>query len=227
MTIVFPKNWATLGKPVSSAKIGKRLRVILKNIPCNNLAYSGGIDSSLLLFYLLANGKKVNTFTITSDQNHPDNEYSIKGIEYYTKIFGKECINGHWFTRPKSGVGDDLVKVFYQILPAWCNGIIAGDGIDEYMGGYYKHQEIATEDCYFKILRSLHNENLKPLNENSGSIKVYLPYLDEKLVSLFSQIPLSEKVSNSGRKLLIVDLAKGKIPEDIINRRKYGFATKP
>lgn len=223
MAISFPKNWDTVGRPVSLVQIEKQLRVVLTNLPCNNLSYSGGIDSSLLLYYLLASGKKVNTFTITYNQNHPDYEYSIKGVEYYTKMFGKGCVNGHWFIRPKSG--NDLIRVFYQILASWCDEIITGDGIDEYMAGYYKHQEIATEDCYFNILRRLQNEHLKPLNENSGSIKVFLPYLDEKLISLFSQIPLSEKVNYGGRKLFLVDLAKGKVHEDIIKRRKYGFGT--
>jgi asparagine synthetase B (glutamine-hydrolysing) len=72
-------------------------------------------------------------------------------------------------------------------------------------------------------MKRLQEEQLIPLNKNSGQVKVYLPYLDNRLVLLFSQIPISEKVDSKHRKKIMIQMAKGKIPNEIINRRKYGF----
>jgi len=57
----------------------------------------------------------------------------------------------------------------------------------------------------------------------SGKVKVHLPYLDSGLISLYSQIPLSEKVDLHIRKKFMVRMAKGKLPDRVIKRRKYGF----
>ena len=61
------------------------------------------------------------------------------------------------------------------------------------------------------------------MHENSGNVKVFLPYLDSRLISLLSQIPVSEKVDRNQRKKLMVKMAENKIPKSIIDRRKYGF----
>jgi len=61
------------------------------------------------------------------------------------------------------------------------------------------------------------------LHEASGKVRVYLPYIDESLITLYSQIPLSRKVDKNARKKVMVAMAKGKIPDEILLRRKYGF----
>jgi hypothetical protein len=67
-------------------------------------------------------------------------------------------------------------------------------------------------------------DHLEPLNNNSGNIKVFLPYLDEIMLDLYRIIPLSSKVSAKDRKLIIRDMAiKLGVPNEIINRNKYGM----
>ena len=72
----------------------------------------------------------------------------------------------------------------------------------------------------------MQQRHLKPLDKNSGRVKVYLPYLSDAVTRLFWQIPLADKVDKVHRKRIMLLLAKGKLPEEIINRRKYGFGTK-
>ena len=85
------------------------------------------------------------------------------------------------------------------------------------------HQDCITEGTYYGIIRDLRRNHLLPLNANSGKVDVYLPYLDSRLISLYSQIPLSEKIDEETRKKFMVSMARGKIPDEIITRRKYGF----
>ena len=224
MTIIFPKTWESIGTPITLKMIDETLQEVIEKIPCNNLSYSGGIDSSILLYYLLNSGRKVNTFTITCDEKHLDNKYSKIGIDYYTKKFGWNNLTSHSFVEPQNG--NELVKTFYQILKGYCDSIITGDGIDEFMGGYYKHQQTPIEKCYLDILYKLQENHLLPLNENSGDISVYIPYLSKELILLYTQIPLVSKINCMRRKLVVYELAKGKVPESIMNRRKSGFGTK-
>ena len=121
--------------------------------------------------------------------------------------------------------GDDLVYTFYKILAEWgVEGIIAGDCIDELACGYYTHQDLG-ELTYQAHLSQLQRLQLLPLHQNSGSVHVYLPYASERVATLFYQIPLYEKVDHTGRKLPIVNLARGRVPDEIIERKKYGFGT--
>ena len=222
--IVYPDEWQSVGQPVSIKEIEDTLRLVLAEIDCECLSFSGGIDSSLLLYYMLEQGKKVKTFTIACDENHPDIKYSEMVISAFEGKFGVR-IDSNWQVLKLDLFGDDLVKVFYDRLQQWTDSIIAGDGIDEFMAGYYAHQREPSEEVYYDYLHRLQEEQLAPLNNNSGSIKVNLPYIDKRLIYLMTQMPLSEKVDLYGRKKLLVELARGKLPEEAIERRKYGFAT--
>ncbi len=226
MTIVAPINWSGIGQPVSMERVEHAMLQAVSDIDCDCLSFSGGIDSCLLLYLMQKLGKSVRTFTITCSPDHPDVEYSHRAISFFKALLHTDIRESHWFVRPNL-TGDDLVASFYSIISQHTVSIITGDGIDELMCGYYDHQKSPTEDVYFDRLHRLVPEHLQPLDKNSGSVKVYLPYLDERVTRLLWQIPLSEKVDTNERKKLMLKLAKGKIPEEIIERRKYGFGTTP
>lgn len=224
--IVYPEDWRKAGRFVTTTMIHYSLMRTIRNIPCRYLSYSGGLDSSLLLYHMLCTGRKVVTFTATCGEDHPDAQYSRIGIDYYQRLFGEDKLEAHWMVY--SSTGDDLVKEHYKELAKYCDSIITGDGVDEYMAGYYCHQEVDVdkkEEVYIDRLRRLQAEHLEPLDSNSGPVKVYIPYLDDSLVSLFAQIPLRDKVDWLSRKKVMLALAKGRVPEEIIDRRKYGFGT--
>jgi len=221
--IIHPENWQTIGQPVSIAELDSTLRTVLSEIDCDCLSFSGGLDSSLLLYYLLDMGRTVRTFTMTCNAKHPDMLYARIAIRAFEKQFGVG-ITSRWSVVP--GVyGDDLVRAFYTDIAQWTDSIITGDGVDEFMGGYYAHQAEPSEEAYYTHLRLLQERHLAPLDKNSGSTKVYLPYMDKRFIHLMAQIPLEDKVDLYTRKKVMVELAQGKLPLDIIERKKYGFGT--
>jgi len=231
--IVFPKNWEKIGTAVIGVDIEERLTKVLKEIHCNCLSLSGGLDSSLLLYYMCQIFHDVHVFTIGLSENHPDIIFAKKAIEYNKKVWRWTNI---WpkFYFPTSGevkdtggkegfLGDKTVQRFYKFVGLTANEIIAGDTVDEYMCGYYAHMANPTEEVYYDHIRRLQKNHLVPLDVNSDKIRVYLPYADEKIIAMLSQIPLKDKVDSKNRKKVLMGLAKGKVPDEIIERRKYGF----
>ena len=223
--ISFPKNWNQIGQEVTLNQIDFTMLRIITDLDCDCLSLSGGIDSSLLLYYMVrVFGKNVKCYTIAKNQDHPDYIFS----NLIARHFEVDCIinvpDGCLKKRTGDFPGDEIVRNFYNTLAN--NGIkriIAGDGVDEFMGGYYDHMKSPTEKTYFDYLLKLQKEQLEPLNRNSSEVEVLLPYLDEKMIYLLAQIPLSEKVDPQNRKKIMLKLVKNKIPDEIIKRRKYGF----
>jgi len=223
--IVTPVDWATVGQRVEITHIGDALLEVIGEIECNDLSFSGGIDSSLLLYHMLRLGRKVRTFTMGLEAGHPDIAYARIALDYFERQFGVH-IDKHVFVFPDEEEGNPAVARFYNELAHYTGSIIAGDGIDEYMAGYYAHQKELNEEVYYDYLYRLQEEHLGPLNHNSGNVEVHLPYIDKRLVHLLSQVPLCEKVDSNNRKKLMIALAQDKLPVEIIQRKKYGFCTK-
>jgi len=221
--IVYPETWKTLGKPVSISDIDNVLLEIVSNIDCNVLSYSGGVDSSILLHYMLATRNKVSLYTVANSPSHPDIYYSKLGYDYYKQKFGKDIT--HNILVIENVEGDELVKKYYEKISQYTDSIITGDCVDELMCGYYMHQTDNLEETYHELLNQLQSRHLVPLNTNPGKVKVYIPYADSRFVLLASLIPLHAKVNSNTRKILINNLAEDKVPDDIIGRRKYGLGT--
>ena len=225
--IVYPKNWDEIGQPIQIKKIEKTILETIEAIGCNCLAFSGGLDSSLLLYFMYQVFSDVKTFTIGLSNSHPDVKYSIKVASQFTNVSHNVYIptlkQRSEAKHKNDFAGDNAVRLFYKFVGTFTEEIISGDGIDEFMCGYYKHQESPSEEVYFDYMRRLQKEQLAPLNKNSGKIKVHLPYLDSKLILLLSQIPLTDKADINCRKKIMIQLAKGKVSDEVIGRRKYGF----
>lgn len=225
--IIYPKDWARIGQPIKLKEIEDTILQILSEINCPYLSFSGGLDSSLMLYFMLKSYKQVETFTMGISELHPDIKYSKLVVDKFRNIIHKIYIpNREEIEMEKQSTdfeGDEAVRLFYRYVKKYTNEIISCDGIDEYMCGYYDHQKNPTEETYYNYIKRLQKEQLIPLDRNSGKVKVYLPYLDNRLFLLFSQIPINEKVDREHRKKIMIQMAKGKIPDEIINRRKYGF----
>lgn len=225
--IVHPRNWTDVGKPISIEKIEAMIMTVLNSINCNCLALSGGLDSSLTLYYLSKLHVNIFAFTIGFSDSHPDVRYAELMVSKFPNVEHKVYIPTPVEIMNKSDYkdqdGDHAVRLFYKFVKKYTDGIITCDGSDEYMCGYYTHQEDPGQAAYYRHLRELQKCHLEPLNKNSKDVKVYLPYIDSRLTRLLSQVPISEKVDRYNRKKLMVRLAKGKIPKVIMDRRKYGF----
>lgn len=225
--IIHPKNWSTVGQPIQINDIEEEILQTLVDINCSRLSFSGGLDSSLMLSYMVHVFDKVIAYTIGFPENHPDIEYSrlvakeFRKVEHVVYVPTADEVAKELSSKSGPDVG---VRLFYKFLAKQrISSIVACDGIDEFMCGYYDHQQHPDEETYYKYIRHLQDEQLKPLDKNSGRIKVYLPYLDERVVYLLSQIPLSDKVDKENRKKIMVNLAADRVHEKVVTRWKYGF----
>jgi len=224
--IFYPESWPKIGRPVTVAEIEETLLQILSEIDCNCLSLSGGLDSSLMLWFLQKVHKKVFAFTIGSEE-HPDVKYarlmSSKFPLVTHRVFIPSEEERKEIEQSDDPLGNSIVKLFYQSVKKFTNKIIACDGIDEFACGYYSHQRNPTEKTYYYYIRHLQQDHLIPLDKSSGNVCVYLPYLDSRLISLYTQIPISSKVDDGQRKKFLVEMARGRLPPAILRRRKYGF----
>ena len=225
--IVSPKDWKHVGCEIGIKEIEDTILNILAGIDCNCLALSGGIDSGLLLYFMAKSKPSITAFTIGSSEDHPDVVHSkmiaseFPEVDHKIYIPSSQEIEG----QTEKYVGDAAVKLLYGFVGRYTDSVIAGDGIDEYMCGYYSHLEDPCESVYYDFMRKLQGEQLVPLDENSGDVEVHLPYIDSRLIVLLSQIPISEKV-DSYRKMLMVKMAKNAgICDAVIERKKYGFCS--
>lgn len=216
--IEFPKPWERIGRKITTDEIERSLEICINTLQVRSLSLSGGIDSTLLLYFMKKMlGDPIHCYTIALDETHPDYLYAKMAADYFGVYFHPQ------FIREKI-TGDSAVKLFYAKLSnLGVTDIIAGDGIDEFTCGYYSHQKDPSEQNYISWLRRLRDEQLIPLNKNSGSVNVYLPYLTNSVISLLSLIPIYEKVDGEQRKKLMVEMATNRMPSEIITRWKYGF----
>ncbi len=221
--IIYPKNWRKIGVKIAAREVERRLIDVLQKINCNNLSFSGGVDSSLLLYYMCQVFDRVNLFTMVISESHPDATFAKSVVaDYKRKFFGFRF--DHYFYYPKDEeIKDTIYELFYRWISKHTKKIITGDTIDEYMCGYYAHMTNPIEEVYYDYIRRLQKDHLIPLNRNSAEVGVCLPYADEEVIAMLSQIPLKDKVDLKNRKKMITEMAKGKVPDGVIMRRKYGF----
>ncbi len=90
--VVYPLNWKEKGQPIKTQDIEETVLLVLKEIDINCLALSGGLDSSLMLYFMTkVYGIDIDTFTIALSEDHPDYIYSKTvskhfGVKWNTHI---------------------------------------------------------------------------------------------------------------------------------------------
>lgn len=198
------------------------LRSVLCGIDVPHLAYSGGIDSTVVLALLSKVHENVHTYTISSRDDHPDILFARKGSDFYGTTHHEFIVEPNIADTDKH-LGDNVVRQFFESVKDYTDEIICCDGIDEFMCGYYDHTDTSYRTYEFYLGR-LTADHLRPLNNVSNEVKVYLPYLDERLMNIYREIPLGCKVSGTERKKIMMRLAESlNVPDEITYRNKYGF----
>jgi len=223
--IVYPRNWNKLKFKLEEQDVEfnpttfiELLSKILRELNVRNLAFSGGIDSTIILALMSELFDEVNTFIITSRSNHPDALFARIGSEKYKSKHHEIIYCPPW----TDSTGDDAVKALFQNFDG--EEIITCDGIDELAGGYYQHLKSLQGDNYIYFLRRLIPDHLIPLDKNSGVTRVFLPFLNSEVINILLRLPLSQKMDHQTRKIPIRKTAqKLGVPEEIIERNKYGF----
>ena len=213
---------------------------------------SGGVDSSLALAMIAEicpPDTEIHTFTLGGSQKHPDIQFARQVARQFNTIHHEFIIDaeakkqtteefrqffGDSPATDKMLAREDVnTWLLYRLVaetPA--KSIIAHDGIDELMGGYWRHRESSQggrekqEGVFKKFWRELESEHLLPLEEiaEKFGIKLLLPYLQKAVVQYISAIPVNERASFKSGKMPLKAIAEEYVwPKEVVHRKKIGF----
>lgn len=217
------------------------------------MTLSGGIDSSLctaILRKVLPAETRIITFSM-GGKNHPDLRFAsmvaqkfqtehhefIPTMEQINKAKGEFAEFGEIKARGENfGSGDMDVFLLYKLIQEKISNegksfpvaVMAHDGIDELMGGYWAHRGTKTRqekvDAFRRFWQELPKKHLENLSRSAAltNIKIIWPYLDQSLIEYISHIPLDERTSKQESKMPLRTIAKKYLPKEIIERSKKG-----
>ncbi len=202
------------------------------------LLLSGGVDSAILARVMTSHTSDLTCLTIGGSWEHPDMIAAKKllgslSFTHITHVPEKEDIARAENILSESGTkvcqGD--AGVFLALEKAASLGytdVIAGDGIDEQVGGYWWHMnpEGTLEEVFEGFWNKLDLEHLGPMARSAelANITVHWPYMDERVVEYISRIPLEKRVEFGIQKYWWKEFAKYiGVPADIAERPKQGF----
>lgn len=208
---------------------------LLQECKSPGILLSGGVDSSILA--ILANEfQRIPCFVIGSAPDHPD----ILAASRFAKEFNLDLYSylPSWLTKSKAQLetitpfpGDEGVLIALQFASHFIMDLLATDGIDEQMGGYWWHinrneQFPETELAYKHFWDELEPNHLTPMFESAKKtgVNLYWVYLHPEVVEYISKIPLCKRVKDGVGKAFWRDVAcLAGVPEWVIQRPKRGF----
>jgi len=222
-----PYNLPDLLKVVKSA-----VKVALNQSQRPGILLSGGLDSTVLVLLAKEFSPNVPCFTIGSTFEHPDVKASVRlAKEIGQKLFvylpsrkDKELACEQINTNLP---GDENVFLALQLASHFVTDILATDGIDELMGGYWEHARSYLPTDWFKSFWDrLENDHLTPMFESAKQVGVNIHWvnLDPDVVNYISRIPLRLRVHGGVTKQVWRALAHFiGVPDWVIQRKKLGF----
>ena len=87
------------------------------------------------------------------------------------------------------------------------------------------HRDVVEQAMFWDLNAYLPGVNLFYSDKTSmaHSVELRVPYLDQNLVELVRQLPLSEKWDGHRHKIILKKIAKAYLPREVIERKKTGF----
>ena len=128
------------------------IKNVLLKLNVSHLAYSGGIDSTIMLVLMLEVYGNINTYTISSRNDHPDICFSRMGVEKY-KTNHYEFIVQPNHSEIDVFPGDNAVRQLFENVGTYTNEVVCCDGIDEFMCGYYDHMGLSFDVYKYYLSR--------------------------------------------------------------------------
>ena len=216
----------------------KLLSEAISSCKSDSIALSGGLDSSILAYYL--RNKKIKAIVvITRDFPSSDLVYS----QLVAKEFGLELyVNSVTIEDLISGIEETIkiLKVFNDIevrnsvvmyltlkeaIARDCSGIITGDGADELFAGYsffLRKEGKELEDDLKRIWKVMHF----PSQHIAKSLGIGLesPFLNQRVVkyakSISANLKVREEKGSKHGKWILRKCFEKKLPEQIVWRSK-------
>lgn len=202
------------------------------------LLLSGGVDSAVLAEVMVRINHDATCLTIGESWNHPD-VVAAKQLRNHLPFI----LHQHVPLADDIARADEILKssgtkvclgdvaVFLALEKAAALGytdVIAGDGIDEQVGGYWWHAnpEKPLDEVFADFWNDLDSGHLGPMARSAkiAGVTVHWPYMDERILEYISRIPLEQRVEHKVPKYWWKEFAKHiGIPAEIADRPKQGF----
>lgn len=203
---------------------------------------SGGLDSAILARLTMEVQRAPHFLTLGRTMDSPDvqaacrlaKEWDLTHTVFFPSSRGIQAARDHVNRRTYHYPGDEGVFLACMEAPLFGDLIIAGDGIDEQMGGYWGHRQPLVSDgdpsalpaAFERYWQALEPEHLRPMYRSccDWEIDVDWPYLHEPVIDYIARVPLAERVKDGVGKAFWREVAQYLgVPQWVIDRPKRGF----
>lgn len=213
----------------------------LKSISRPGILLSGGVDSSLLAVLATEYNPDIPCFVVGGSKMNPDVQAAKqlaeeKELKLHTNILDLEQTIAIKQELRKSiplniYEGDECVFAALKFaVSEGITGIIATDGIDELMGGYWGHRDRIRfpniKDAFDYYKGQLEEKHLSPMRRSAEfhKLKIIFIFRYHRIVELLSMIPLEDRIKGNVGKVVWKEIAQmAGVPSWIIEREKRGF----
>ena len=225
-------NEASYNLPDLLKVVKSAVKVALNQSQRPGILLSGGLDSTILVLLARELDQNIPCFTIGSSFDHPDVVASMRlAKEFDLKLFvylpTRKDVELACEKIKTNLPGDEIVFLALQFASHFVTDILATDGIDELMGGYWEHAQSLLPTNWFRIFwDKLESDHLTPMFESAKQVGVNIHWvnLDPNVISYISRIPLRDRVRDGITKQAWRDLVRlVGVPEWVIQRKKLGF----
>jgi len=213
------------------------LKKAVENVPDKPaLAFSGGLDSSLLAFLLREKHPMLYTVGTAGchDFSAGESAAELLGLEWRKFEISRDEIKQSIpiIKEAVKGLPDSIIVVSFT-MPLYfvcknCseNVVVSGQGPDSMFGGFERYLRMAPEDAQ----REMRNGTLQVSTEGKAQQeavaawfgkRAILPYLDKRIVDYALTLPFEQKVRGDERKIVLKEAARELgLPEELVGRRK-------
>jgi len=183
---------------------------------------SGGIDSSVLLYYLRDRDPLALHIYFKGEERELN---LFNEITDYLNIETRICemtIFDHWTLLDRALLNHTGPMTAFPTLPMFtalksrpCDKILYALGLDECFAGYRNH--VLAPD--FKEVEDYHIDRLplvKERHENQAlalDMKIEAPFINDDLIAYCRGLPIEEKTEGHRTKIMLREFMRGKIPE--------------
>jgi len=214
---------------------------VLKSIEGENrigIMFSGGLDSSLIAFLTkdCAVNAKITLYTVGTFGSH-----DLSYAELASKILGMNLKKIEIFPEDIMAAIPKLVniirtthpvKISFELPLYLClervdeRVMLSGQGADELFGGYARYLTMDEEKLRVALRRDFESLISQDINMDYRIADYFnktlrMPYLDEDVIKVATQIPIEYKVNKGRRKIILSKVAlELKLPNELINKDK-------
>lgn len=202
----------------------KRRVFTIKNYP-TAILYSGGIDSSIILYHISKLAKNIKVITI---KNEDDYEYAKIGLEAFNINSDTIYIEENYLDYSDAIMANELPQDLGSVYPNYkmfeaikmnfpdVRVVFTGDGADELFCGYRRNEFYrAQESDIFQELTFYHLPRLDKLSMYF-TLELRNPFLSNEIISY----ALNSLYTDLRFKKILKETYKNIIPDEILNRKK-------